>query len=110
DGSLLAKPVTLPVGRAKFVTKPLPIGSPTPINKCGTVRTSASRIPVTKLELATIRFGFRSINSMARARVWLYHWWRIEHQFRYCVPESTPASEVPLEMPQRVTARQVPSL
>ena len=71
EGSLVAKPVTLPVGRAKFVTKPLPIGSPTPINKSGTVRTSACRIAVTKLVLATIRSGFRPINSTARARIWL---------------------------------------
>src|SRR5262245_63207030 len=36
DGSWLAKPVMLPPGRAKLSTKPLPTGSPTPLNTIGT--------------------------------------------------------------------------
>ena len=58
----MAKPVT-------FVTKPLPIGSPTPINKSGTVRTSACKSDRYEVGVGYHQVWFQA--RTARRRIWL---------------------------------------
>ena len=66
--SKTGNPVRFPSGRATFVTKPLPTGSPTNTNTIGTVRVSRCTISVTRLELVTITSGRIPTSSLAKAR------------------------------------------
>ena len=61
-GSLTVKPVMLRPGRVKFATKPLPIGSDTPVNTMGIVRVRG-RAPITGVVTPRIASGRRSTSS-----------------------------------------------
>ena len=68
-GSLTVNPVTLPPGCVKFATKPLPIGSDTPVNTMGIVRVSRARAPITGVVTPRIASGRRSTSSFANVLI-----------------------------------------
>src|SRR4051794_7527732 len=63
--STLVKPVTLPPGRAKLATKPLPIGSDTVAKRIGMVRVCCSKIAVSGVFCERIRSGCWETTSSA---------------------------------------------
>src|SRR5262249_31796016 len=59
------KPVALPPGRARLLTKPAPTGSGTCTNTIGTVRVACNNGPTVKLPGARMTSGASAINSAA---------------------------------------------
>ena len=62
------KPVALPLGRARLLTKPEPSGSVTIVNTMGTVRVDRSRWSVGALPKATRTSGVNATSSVAYLR------------------------------------------
>ena len=63
---MVTKPVTLPPGRGKLATKPLPIGSPTVAKTMGMVRVCCSSAFVVGVVLARITSGCSATSSFAK--------------------------------------------
>src|SRR5204862_2937732 len=63
------KPVALPPGRARLVTKPAPTGSGVCVNTTGTVRVVCSNGPATEPPEARMTSGASATNSAAYLRV-----------------------------------------
>jgi hypothetical protein len=65
-GSKITKPVTLPPGRAKLSTKPLPTGSETLVKTIGMVRVCCSKAAVVGVLCDRTRSGWSAMRSFAR--------------------------------------------
>src|SRR5436309_1098764 len=63
------KPVALPPGRDRLLTKPEPTGSGTIANTIGTVRVAWSMAPTDALPVAKMRSGASAANSVADLRM-----------------------------------------
>jgi hypothetical protein len=57
------KPVALPPGRARLLTKPAPTGSGTLVNTIGTLRVNCSSGPTVALPLARMTSGASATSS-----------------------------------------------
>ena len=64
-GSILVKPVTLPPGRGKLATKPLPTGSETVAKTMGIVRVCCSIAAVVGVLFERTRSGCSATSSLA---------------------------------------------
>jgi hypothetical protein len=63
------KPVALPPGRARLLTRPAPTGSATPTNTIGTVRVACSNGAAVDVPPATMTSGLSAVNSAACLRM-----------------------------------------